>query len=45
MDWLTYTKIIPTIITLVLLYIIAKSLKDAIKDDKDGKPRGKCDLD
>ncbi len=45
MDWLTYTKIIPAIITLVLLYIIVKSLKDAIKDDKDGKSRGKCDLD
>ena len=39
------TKIIMAIITVILVYLTWKYLKDAIKDDKEGKPPKKCDLD
>jgi len=45
MNWISYTKIIPAIITIVLIYLVIKYLKDAIKDDKNGKKPTKCDLD
>ena len=45
MDWIKYTKIIPAIITIVLIYLVIKYLKDAIKDDRNGKKSDKCDLD
>ncbi len=45
LDWVFYTKIVAAILTIVVLWLVWKELKKAIKDDKDGKRSGKCDLD
>jgi F0F1-type ATP synthase membrane subunit b/b' len=45
LDWVFYTKVVAAILTLVVLYLVWKELKKAIKDDKDGKTSGKCELD
>ncbi len=45
LHWLEWTKIVPAIITLILIYLMWKYLKEAIRDDKEGKKSGKCDLD
>jgi len=45
LDWVFYTKIVAAILTIIILWLVWKELKKAIKDDKEGKTSGKCDLD
>ena len=45
MDWIFYTKIVAGVITVVILWLIIKELKNAVKRDKDGERSRKCDLD
>lgn len=45
MDWLTILEIGGILITVGLLFFLIKELKKNIKDSKDGKVSGKCDLD
>ncbi|MEA3433358.1 MAG: hypothetical protein U9R13_02130 [Campylobacterota bacterium] len=45
MDWLTILEISGILITVGLLFFLIKELKKNIKDSKDGKVSGKCDLD
>ncbi len=45
MDWIFYTKIAAAIITVVILWLIIKELRAAVKRDKRGERSGKCELD
>ncbi len=45
MDWIFYTKIVAFVITVVVVWVVFKELKGAIKDDRDGKKSSKCELD
>ena len=44
-DWIFYSKIGAAILTIIILWLVFKELRQAIKDDKAGKKSGKCDLD
>jgi len=44
MIWII-TKIIAFILTIWILYLVVKELKDMIKRDKSGEVSKKCDLD
>jgi len=45
MWWMTIGKIIGGILTLVILYLLIKELKESIKKSKDGHTSNKCELD
>ena len=45
MDWMSITKVVAGLITVLVLVVLIKEFSSAIKDDKEGKPPGKCDLD
>ena len=45
MDIWIITKIIAAILTLIVLYLTIKELRDMIKRDKSGEVSKKCDLD
>jgi len=45
MVWMTIGKIIGGILTLIILYLLIKELKESIKKSKDGHSSGKCELD
>jgi len=44
MIWII-TKIIAFILTIWILYLVVKELKDMIRRDKSGEVSKKCDLD
>jgi len=45
MDWLTIVKIVGMIATLIFVGFLIRELKKSIKESKDGKVSGRCDLD
>ncbi len=45
LEFIFYGKIVAGILTLIVLWLLIKELKQVIKDDKEGKVSDKCDLD
>ena len=45
MDWLTIVKIVGMIATLIFVGFLIKEFRKSIKESKDGKVSGRCDLD
>ena len=45
MNWIIITKVIAAILTLIIVYLTYKELKDMIHRDKSGEKSKKCELD
>ena len=45
MNWLTAFEIIGMIITAIVIGLLIKELKKSIRESKEGKVSGKCELD
>ncbi len=45
MDWLTLLEIGGMVFTVYLIFLLLKEFKKSIKESKDGKVSGRCDLD
>ena len=45
MDWFTMVKIVGMAATLVFIGYLVKALKKSIKESKEGRVSGKCELD
>ncbi len=45
MDWLTLLEIGGMVFTVYLIFLLLKEFKKSIKESKEGKVSGRCDLD
>jgi len=44
-NWIIFSKIIAAIVTLIIVYLSYKEIKDMIRRDKAGEKSKKCELD
>ena len=45
MDWLTLLEIGGMVFTVYLIFLLLREFKKSIKESKEGKVSGRCDLD
>ena len=45
MDWITLLEIGGMIFTAYLIFLLVKEFRKSIKENKEGKTSGRCDLD
>jgi len=45
MDWLTIVKITGMFLTVIFIGFLIKELLKSVKESKDGKVSGRCELD
>ena len=45
MDWLTLLEIGGMLFTAYLIFLLVKEFKKSIRESKEGKVSGRCDLD
>ena len=45
MDWLTLLEIGGMVFTVYLIFLLLKEFKKSIKESKEGRVSGRCDLD